>query len=179
MVASDIHLVANFWRKPYRDDIHCSPPPNVRATSYHLSCAESFLGGCASASHQVFDRIADRFQHLFSSSSDRAGPRHEQSDVVGQYRLSGPVRSWQALMLHDDWLLQVWRPGLPSQSQTDSHPKAAILLCVNIAATCATPRFTFRARRKNWRALCSAVGPAGHMKLVRLAAGSVSASSSH
>ena len=137
------------------------------------------MGGCASASHQVFDRIADRFQHLFSSSSDRAGPRHEQSDVVGQYRLSGSVRSWQALMLHDDWLLQVWRPGLPSQSQTDSHPKAAILLCVNIAATCATPRFTFRTRRKNWRALCSAVGPAGHMKLVRLAAGSVSASSSH
>ncbi|CAJ1404794.1 unnamed protein product [Effrenium voratum] len=83
------------------------------ASSAVAAAATNFLGDFAFNSDmgsrevlKVFDRIADRFQHLFSSSSDRV-----------------------TLMISEDWLLQ-----------------AAILLCVNIAATC----------------------PAGHMKLVRL-----------
>lgn len=83
------------------------------APSAVAAAATNFLGDFAFNSDmgsrevlKVFDRIADRFQLLFASSSDKV-----------------------SLMISEDWLLQ-----------------AAILLCVNIAATC----------------------PAGHMKLVRL-----------
>eukprot|EP00913_Durusdinium_trenchii_P032980 g30875.t1 len=86
------------------------------APSAVAAAATNFLGDFAFNSDmgsrevlKVFDRIADRFQLLFASSSDKV-----------------------SLMISEDWLLQ-----------------AAILLCVNIAATC----------------------PAGHMKLVRLAWG--------
>ena len=78
-------------------------------------------------------------------------------------------------MLHDDWLLQASSAFCSSWkgiSAILSRTKAAILLCVNIAATCITPSIQWlcTSHHRSGVEQPATKGPAGHMKLVRLVA---------